>query len=237
LGPDAQGTSLYLGGALKAFFFATDYLSTQNRVNSGEIDCLSPEISSAGKKVIVIGGGDTGNDCVGTSWRQGALQVSQFEIMPEPPKSRASDNPWPQWPRVLRTSSSHEEGGVRRWNIDTLEFLPSERDPSSVGAIRCREVEWGTIDGKLKPVPKVGTEFVEPCDIVLLALGFTGPETGNLEFPTPLLSGGKVSEGLYVAGDAANGPSLVVRAMNDGIQVAKQVLTSRMPLHVLYESA
>ncbi|MDR1314002.1 MAG: glutamate synthase subunit beta [Deltaproteobacteria bacterium] len=211
-----------LGGVL----FAVDYLSAQNRLNSGEIPSLPPGFSAAGKKVLVIGGGDTGSDCVGTANRQGASEVSQFEIMPEPPAVRSPANPWPQWPRILRTSSSHEEGCRRRWNIDSLEFAPSEGAPSKVGAVKCREVSWAGPGSPPRPVPKPGSEFTVKADLVLLAMGFTGPEETPL-MPDGLdaaLRGGGPEMRIYVAGDAARGPSLVVRAINDGLECAARVL-------------
>ncbi|MDR1080745.1 MAG: glutamate synthase subunit beta [Deltaproteobacteria bacterium] len=213
------------GRELAGALFATDYLSAQNRVNSGEADSLPPGFSAAGKRVLVIGGGDTGSDCVGTANRQGASEVSQFEIMPEPPAVRAPGNPWPQWPRTLRTSSSHEEGCRRRWNVDTLEFLPSDSDPSRLGAVRCREVGWSSSGGPPKPVPRPGSEFAVRADLVLLAMGFTGPEEtplspGGLAAPP----GGALGDRIYAAGDAARGPSLVVRAIADGLECAAGVL-------------
>jgi glutamate synthase (NADPH/NADH) small chain len=217
------------GRDLEGVLFATDYLSAQNRALSGETGPVGGALSALGKKVMVIGGGDTGADCVGTAWRQGAREVCQYEIMPMPPKSRADSNPWPQWPRVFKTPTSLEEGGNRRWNVDTLAFLPSQREPSRVGALSFREVEWRPKPGGgFAPVPKPGTEAVEPCDLVLLAMGFTGAEPGGLapeggiEASKP---GGPVSPGLYACGDAASGPSLVVRAMASGLRVARLALS------------
>ncbi|MDR1038008.1 MAG: glutamate synthase subunit beta [Deltaproteobacteria bacterium] len=214
------------GRELAGVMFATDYLSAQNRVNSAEEASLPPGFSAAGKRVLVIGGGDTGSDCVGTANRQGASEVSQFEIMPEPPAVRAPGNPWPQWPRVLRTSSSHEEGCRRRWNIDSLEFLPSESDPSRLGAVRCREVSWSaTNGGPPRPVPKPASEFTVRADLVLLAMGFTGPEETSLRLGGLAAPPGGALEGkIYSCGDAARGPSLVVRAINDGLECAAKVL-------------
>ncbi|MDR1039275.1 MAG: glutamate synthase subunit beta [Deltaproteobacteria bacterium] len=213
------------GRDLAGVLFATDYLSAQNRVNSGETASLPPGFSAAGKRVLVIGGGDTGSDCVGTANRQGASEVSQFEIMPEPPAVRGADNPWPQWPRILRTSSSHEEGCRRRWGVDSVEFTPSEADLSRVGGVRCREVAWTGTGRAMRPVPKPGSEFAVRADLVLLALGFTGPEETALRpegLAAPL--GGALEGGIYAAGDAARGPSLVVRAISDGLECAAKVL-------------
>jgi glutamate synthase (NADPH/NADH) small chain len=210
-----------LGGIL----FATDYLAAQNRIIGQEIASLPPGYDASGRKVVVIGGGDTGSDCVGTAWRQGASEVKQFEIMPRPPEERAPENPWPQWPRILRTTSSHLEGGERRWNIDTVEFTPGLND--NVGALKCREVRWEEKNGRLiKPIPIEGSEFTVKADLVLLAMGFVAPEFGSLisaeDFhPDPL---GRLEPGLYACGDAASGPSLVVRAMASGVLVAQTVL-------------
>ncbi|MDR2198351.1 MAG: glutamate synthase subunit beta [Deltaproteobacteria bacterium] len=216
------------GRGLKGILFATDFLSAQNRAVSGEIEAVPAELSALGKKVIVIGGGDTGSDCVGTSWRQGAKEVHQYEILPEPPKSRSDSNPWPQWPKVFRSSSSHEEGGIRRWNIESLEFLPRDADQSRLGALRFREVEWVEDQkGGFKPVPKAGSETRESADLVLLALGFTGAEPGKLAQAESFKSfrpGGRIGPGQYVCGDAATGPSLVVRAMADALRVAEELL-------------
>ncbi len=223
------------GRQLQGVHQATAYLSAQNRVNGGELAALPPEFNARGRKVLVIGGGDTGSDCVGTAWRQGAREVTQFEIMPQPPLSRGEFNPWPQWPRVLKTTSSHEEGGQRRWNIDTLEFLPAAGEAETVGAVRCREVRWLEENGRLiKPEPRPGTEFQLEADLVLLALGFTGTENGPLLKAlnlSPDNSGrlardqaGQMAPGIFACGDAANGPSLVVRAIADGLKVAEGLL-------------
>jgi glutamate synthase (NADPH/NADH) small chain len=207
--------------------FATDYLAAQNRVNAGEEATIPPDLNAFGRKVVVIGGGDTGSDCVGTAWRQGAVEVSQYEIMPKPPKERALDNPWPQWPRVLRTSSSHEEGGFRRWGVNTLEFTADPKSPERLNGLKAVEVEWLIENGRLiKPVPVPGSEFTKDADLVLLAMGFTGPEPGSLAAAKELKPDhhGRLSPNLYVAGDAASGPSLVVRAISDGLKVAGTVL-------------
>jgi glutamate synthase (NADPH/NADH) small chain len=222
------------GRELKGIYFAVDYLSAQNRLNGGEIKHLPEDLNAKGRHVVVIGGGDTGSDCVGTANRQGAVSVSQYEIMPKPPVCRDVANPWPEWPRVLRTSSSHEEGCERRWNISSLAFLPSEADLAHVGAIECEEVRWEAAGGRLiKPVSQPDTGFVKKADLVLLAMGFTGveecpllgdlgvtPDRGRL----PRDRSGRVAEGVYACGDSANGPSLVVRALNDGLEVARVVL-------------
>jgi NADPH-dependent glutamate synthase beta subunit-like oxidoreductase len=216
------------GRDLLGIHFATDYLTAQNRVNGGEETAPPPDLNAFGRRVVVIGGGDTGSDCVGTAWRQGAVEVSQLEIMPKPPETRDLENPWPQWPRVLRVSSSHEEGGFRRWNVNTLEFTPDPQSPGHVGGLKAVEVDWLMENGRLiKPVPVSGSEFTKEVDLVLLAMGFTGPEPGSLAAAENIKVDGKgrLGPGLYAAGDAASGPSLVVRAISDGLKVAETILS------------
>jgi glutamate synthase (NADPH/NADH) small chain len=222
------------GRGLAGIHFATDYLSAQNRALAGEAP-LPEACNAAGKRVIVIGGGDTGSDCMGTAWRQGAACVTQLEILPKPPKGRAPENPWPEWPRILRSSSSHEEGGDRRWRVTATAFLPAQDDAARVGGARCAEVDWISTDGRLSPVPDAGSAFTLPADLILLAMGFTGVEK------SPLLPGlglepdaagrlprdkdGRLpASGAYACGDAATGPSLVVRAIADGLKVAETVI-------------
>jgi glutamate synthase (NADPH/NADH) small chain len=161
--------------------------------------------------------------------------VYQLEILPEPPETRGADNPWPEWPRVLRSSSSHEEGGERYWNTATNAFTPAPGEPSRVGAVRCGRVAWSRGEGGSRPVPVENSEFTLPADLVLLALGFTGVQ------PSPLFEslgletdaagrlvrdekGRSGARGVYVCGDAATGPSLVVRAVYDGLRVAESAL-------------
>jgi glutamate synthase (NADPH/NADH) small chain len=224
------------GRSLSGIRFAVDYLTAQNRLIGGEISALPPECSAEGKRTLVIGGGDTGSDCVGTAWRQGALSVHQLEILPKPPETRGANNPWPEWPRILRTSSSHEEGGERHWNTASSAFVPAPGDPSRVGAVQCARVSWNDgEDGRPRPVPVENSEFVLPADLVLLALGFTGAqpsplfdslglETGASGGLTRDEKGRSGTRGIYVCGDAAVGPSLVVRAVSDGLRVAENAL-------------
>ncbi|MDR2455398.1 MAG: glutamate synthase subunit beta [Deltaproteobacteria bacterium] len=215
------------GRELIGVHFATDYLSAQNRLVAGEISEIAPDLLAAGKSVVVVGGGDTGSDCVGTALRQGAASVVQIEILPKPPAERAPDNPWPQWPRILRTTSSHLEGGERKWAVGTAEFLPNIEKSGFLGALSCHEVEWEEENGRLiKPVPVKGTDFVIKADLALLAMGFTGVESGPLcpDGSAKPDARGRLSKGRYVCGDAASGPSLVVRAMADGLKVAESIL-------------
>jgi glutamate synthase (NADPH/NADH) small chain len=222
------------GRELGGIHFAMDYLSRQNRLNAGD-PVEGPALTAAGKDVVVIGGGDTGSDCVGTAIRQGAKTVLQIEIMPQPPACRAPGNPWPQWPAIARESSSHREGCVRRWCVTTQAFLGEH---GQVKSLRAAEVEWrvATAGARPQPVEKPGSEFTVGAELVLLALGFTGPARNGLleQFqaavdPRGALvreAGGAVPgrPGLYAVGDLALGPSLVVRAMADGKKVAGQIV-------------
>ena len=198
---------------------ALEFLGGQNRLLGGEIGALP--VSAAGKRVLVIGGGDTGSDCVGTSIRQGAKSVMQIEIMPKPPETRSPSTPWPAWPYQLRTSSSHLEGCERRWNQNSLEFLGRD----SVEGVRVQEVKWELSPSgrplRFAAVP--GTEEVIPCDLVLLAMGFTGVPSDSavvrqlklsLTPRTAVMS--DVARNIYAVGDCASGASLVVRALASG---------------------
>ena len=197
------------GRELKGIHFALDFLSRQNQVLNGEISDVGGDWSAKGRDVVVIGGGDTGSDCVGTSVRHGARSVTQIEILPKPPTSRLAANPWPEWPRVLRSSSSHQEGCERMFATNTLSFEGDEA--GRVYGIRCVQVEW---QGRT-PVAKAGTEFFQKADLVLLAMGFTGPAKG-----TPSAEGLK---NVWAAGDMVTGPSLVVWAAIRGHDAAKQI--------------
>ena len=155
---------------------AMEFLPLANRVQEGDLD-RSP-IHAEGKRVVIIGGGDTGADCLGTSHRQGATSVHQFEIMPRPSESRPAENPWPTWPIVYRTSSAHEEGGERVYAVNTLEFL-GDNDGNLTG-LRAVEVVSEIVEGRPTFVPVEGSEFEVPCDLVFLAMGFVGPESGGV---------------------------------------------------------
>jgi glutamate synthase (NADPH) small chain len=200
------------GREFKGIRFALDFLMRQNQVNSGERAEMGAEWSAAGRDVVVIGGGDTGSDCVGTSRRHGAKSVTQIEILPRPPDSRLPTNPWPDWPRIYRSSSSHEEGCERLFAVNTLSFEGDEN--GRVYGIRCVEVEW---QGRT-PVAKPGTEFFQKADMVLLAMGFTGPAKG-----TPSADG---LDNVWAAGDMVTGPSLVVWAGARGHDVAHQMASA-----------
>ena len=198
------------GRELKGIHFALELLSQQNRELAGQTIPAAQRISAKGKRVLVIGGGDTGSDCIGTARRQGASSITQIEIMPKPPVGHNPATPWPQWPMVLKTSSSHEEGCERRWSLASNRFL-STKDGRVCG-VEVEEVEW-------KPNPEGGRPLMQPtgrkevlkADLVLLAMGFLRPE--HPKYP----------EGVFLAGDAATGASLVVRCIAAGRQAAADI--------------
>lgn len=198
------------GRDLKGVHFALELLSQQNRVLAGQTFSAKERVTAKGKRVLVIGGGDTGSDCIGTSHRQGAVSVTQIEIMPKPPVGSNPNTPWPQWPVVLKTSSSHEEGCERRWLLTTNKFIGT-KDNRVCGA-EVEEVEWKPNPDGGRPimVPTGKKETIE-CDIVFLAMGFHRPEQP------------KFAENVFVAGDAATGASLVVRCIAGGRKAAQQI--------------
>jgi len=221
------------GRGYEGIHFAMPFLSQQNRRSAGHTILHAEEVLAAGKDVVVIGGGDTGADCVGTARRQKARSLTQIELLPEPPKDRPADNPWPTWPQILRTSSSHEEGCVRLWSVLTKEFLGREVRVRGLRAVR---IQWSDPDASgrrtFKEIP--GTEFELKADLVLLALGFVhvehGPivedldlrtdERGNLLVDANFMT---TAEGVFSAGDAVAGASLVVRAIAQGRRMAAAV--------------
>ena len=216
------------GRELDGVHFAMEFLPQQNKVNAG--DKLKGQIKATGKHVIVIGGGDTGSDCVGTSNRHGAKSVTQFEVMPMPPEEENKPLVWPYWPIKLRTSSSHEEGAAREFAISTKEFVGEK---GQVRALRTAQIEFK--DGKLVEVP--GTDKEWPADLVLLAMGFTNPVASVLEAfgvakdargnakATTEFSGGYATSTakVFAAGDMRRGQSLVVWAIREGRQAARAV--------------
>jgi glutamate synthase (NADPH/NADH) small chain len=193
-----------------------------------EGDISESPIDAAGKRVIIIGGGDTGADCLGTAHRQGAASEQQFEIMPRPPDGRADSTPWPLWPLMFRTSSAHEEGGERVFSVNTECFLGDE--DGRVRALRAHEVTM--VDGRFEKVE--GSDFELPCELVLLAMGFVGPERDSLldGLGVELTERGNVGrddqwatnvDGVFVAGDMGRGQSLIVWAIAEGRSCAAAV--------------
>lgn len=214
------------GRDLAGVHFAMDYLVQQNKANAGTV--VDNQVSAEGKHVVVIGGGDTGADCIGTAHRQGALSVTNLAIGKQPPLERPSDQPWPMFATVFEVTSAHEEGGERQFLATTVEFLSNEA--GEVRALRVAETEY--LDGRR--VPKAGTEREIPADLVLIAMGFTGPETDTLEpqLGLPTTVSGAVSRqadyttnepGVFVAGDAGRGQSLIVWAIAEGRAAAAKV--------------
>ena len=198
------------GRELKGVHFALELLSQQNRELAGISMPNEQRITARGKDVLVIGGGDTGSDCIGTAHRQGARSVTQIEIMPKPAEGPDDpQNPWPNWPRTLKTTSSHEEGCTRRWNINSLEFLGEN---GKLTGVKVQEIDWQPNPGGGRPVMvEKGKPEVIKAELVLLAMGFLKPEHPQY------------AENVFVCGDAANGASLVVRAMASGRQTALKV--------------
>ena len=220
------------GRELRGIHFAMEFLTQQNMRNAGEAPPGEP-IGAAGKSVVVIGGGDTGSDCIGTSRRQGAREIRQLEILSTPPGERVPGNPWPTWPNVLRTSSSHEEGCSRDFAVATREFAGEN---GAVKGLRCVRLDWSGTDASGRPsfreIP--GSEFTIEADLVLLAMGFVhvehGPivrdlgiavdSRGNLALDEELMTS---APGVFAAGDCAMGASLVVRAIDQGRSSAAAV--------------
>jgi glutamate synthase (NADPH/NADH) small chain len=213
------------GRDLLGVHFAMDYLVQQNKVVAG--DHVGPQITAEGRHVVVIGGGDTGADCIGTAHRQGALSVTNLAIGIQPPSERPEHQPWPTTPTLFEVSSAHEEGGERMYLASTVEFLAN--DAGEVRALRVAETEY--LDGRR--VPKSGTEREIPADLVLIAMGFTGPETDTLhgQLRVPLENGvverdgdyATSEAGVFVAGDAGRGQSLIVWAIAEGRAAASAV--------------
>jgi glutamate synthase (NADPH/NADH) small chain len=219
------------GRELSGVYFAMEFLSLQNRRNEGDQISDDRFISAAGKHVIIIGGGDTGADCLGTVLRQGAASVHQFELLPRPPAGRAAGNPWPEWPNIFRVSSAHEEGGERVFSVSTEEFLG---DNGRVTALRAVDVERVQKDGRVSFAPVPGTERTMPADLVLLAMGFVGPEKGGLlsDLGVTLTDRGNVwadehwmtsVPGVFTAGDMQRGQSLIVWAIAEGRSAARGI--------------
>ena len=218
------------GRELHGVAFAMDFLTQQNKRVAGDAATSDMALRADGKHVVVIGGGDTGSDCIGTSLRQGAKSVVQLELMPKPPLVRMPHNPWPEWPLVLRTSSSQEEGAERDFAVSTRAFVADERDGARVAWIEAQRVRFE--GGKMVEDPGSVTRI--PCELALLAMGFVGPERAGLvsDLGVELDARGNVRSassgatsvpGVFAAGDVSRGQSLVVWAIADGRRVAKGV--------------
>jgi glutamate synthase (NADPH/NADH) small chain len=219
------------GSDLKGIHFAMEFLVQQNKVNRGLKIPENERILATGKHVIVIGGGDTGSDCVGTSVRQGAKSVTQIEIMPRPSEIRKADNPWPYWANILRSSSSHEEGCERRWSLHTKKCMGEN---GVVKKIEVVEVEWLNVNGRMTMVEKPESIQILDADLVLLSMGFVHCHHSGLadELKLDYDSRGNIKvddhfatsrKGVFAAGDAATGASLVVRAIAQGRHLAQAV--------------
>jgi len=220
------------GRELHGVHFAMDYLEQQNRRCQGDELPESHAISAAGKHVVIIGGGDTGADCLGTVHRQGAASVAQFELMPAPPAERGGDNPWPLWPQVFRVSSAHEEGGDRHFAVATTSF--SGDADGQVRLLHGHKMARVVVDGRPGFATEPGTAFDLPADLVLLAMGFTGPAKARLlddlelrmnERATVWRDDGWMTsvDGVFAAGDMQRGQSLIVWAIADGRQAAAAI--------------
>lgn len=208
-GAETPRDLLIPGRELKGIHFALEMLSQQNRIVEGQTFSKDKLVSAKGKKVLVIGGGDTGSDCIGTSIRQGAISVTQIEIMPQPPVGHNDATPWPQWPVVLKTTSSHEEGCTRRWSLTSNQFIGKN---GKVTGVEVEQVEWKpSADGGRPTMVPTGKKEIIEADIILLAMGFLKPE--QPEFP----------KNVFIAGDAVTGASLVVRAMAEGRKIAAEI--------------
>jgi glutamate synthase (NADPH/NADH) small chain len=219
------------GREFAGIYYAMDFLTAQNRVNAGQLSIADNYLNAEGKKVLVIGGGDTGSDCVGTSIRQKAESVTQIEILPKPPETRMADNPWPYFSKTLKTTTSHEEGCERLWSISTLRFVG---DGIITRGAEVEDVVWEYSNGKYIMSPVPGTRRVIETDIVLLALGFVHPVLDGLlsEFELELDQRRNIKvdvnqstslQKVFAAGDSVSGASLVVNAIASGRKVAKEI--------------
>ncbi len=219
------------GRELKGVHFAMEYLTPQNRRLAGEQIPEGAFISAKDKHVVIIGGGDTGADCLGTAHRQQAKDIVQLEILERPPGARTADNPWPEWPRIYRTSSAHEEGGDRLFAVSTKRFLDDGQ--GKVRALELVDIELKTRDGRVAFAEVAGSLREIPCDLALLAMGFVGPERPVLEqFKVKLTERGNVwrdpnwmtsVSGVFTAGDMQRGQSLIVWAIAEGRSAARGI--------------
>ena len=219
------------GRELAGIYPAMDYLTQQNKLNAGDAIGPARHITAAGKRVVIIGGGDTGSDCLGTCHRQGAKEVYQFELLPQPPPTRAESTPWPLWPMMLRSSHAHEEGCKREWSVSTQQFSGKNGQVTKLHAVR---VEMKKENGKLQFIEMPGTEFELDVDLVLLAMGFAGPVREGLlaDLGVKLDPRGNVAvdenymtsiDGVFAAGDMKRGASLIVWAIREGRDAARGI--------------
>jgi glutamate synthase (NADPH/NADH) small chain len=220
------------GRELAGIHFAMDYLTQQNKLIAGESFPDEERLSAEGKRVVILGGGDTGADCLATAHRQGAEIVRQFDIIPEPPVTRAAGNPWPQWPVILRRSYALEEGGSLDWSVGTKSFSGSN---GHVEKLHMTRLEWKPDEnGRNQMLEVPGSEFDVDADLVLLAMGFLHPERGGLveALGVELDPRGNVKtdqnkmssvQGIFAAGDASRGQSLVVWALAEGREAARGI--------------
>jgi len=219
------------GRDLDGVHFAMEFLTQQNRVNNGVSVSYDNRITAKDRSVLIIGGGDTGSDCVGTAIRQGAKKVTQIEILPKPPEKRAGDNPWPYFGKILKTSTSHEEGCERKWSLSTLRFIGMQQ---RVTHAEVEEVIWESVNGSYSMQSIPGTKYEIEADLVLLSMGFVHPVHEGLltELGIKLSSKNNVEVGkdmdtsvdkVFATGDAVNGASLVVTAIASGRKVAKKI--------------
>ncbi|MGZ4801622.1 MAG: FAD-dependent oxidoreductase, partial [Acidimicrobiia bacterium] len=218
------------GRELAGIYQAMEFLPPANRVQEG--DLAEHPFSAKGKHVVIIGGGDTGADCLGTVHRHGAASVHQFEILPRPPEARPDANPWPTWPLIYRTASAHEEGGERVFGVNTECFL-GDAD-GNVRSLRAHEVEQKFVDGRMVFEKIEGSDFELPCDLALLAMGFVGPQREGLleQLDVEINERGNVArdeqwatnvDGVFVCGDMGRGQSLIVWAIAEGRSCAAAV--------------
>src|SRR5678816_2392059 len=219
------------GRELDGIHFAMDYLPLQNKRCEGDVVPDEEFITAKDKKVVIIGGGDTGADCLGTAHRQGAVSIVQFELLPQPPAQRAMDNPWPNWPNIFRTSSAHEEGGERQYCVQTKKFIGENGRVTKLQAVKLEFVDDGSGTGRKKMVEVEGSGFELDADLVLLAMGFLGPERKGMldQLGVAINERGNVTTdaekmtsvpGIFAAGDMSRGQSLVVWAIREGRQAA-----------------
>ena len=220
------------GRAMRGVHFAMDFLEQQNRRGAGDEIAPDDIISAAGKRVVVIGGGDTGSDCIGTCHRQGALEVAQLEVMPQPPALRDASTPWPLWPMQLRTSHAHEEGGARDWSVATTKLSGDDGRVQRLHAVRVAPRRDGA--GRTHFDPVAESEFTIDADLVLLAMGFAGPSLDGLHAQLGVATDARGCvvtdarqlssvEGVFAAGDARRGASLIVWAIREGRDAARAI--------------